>query len=130
MTSSRELQLILTTSEQPKDDLKDTPGAFGLVSLTQIIKTKGTAMLLKGADSLDLFSCYLWGAKKKLDIVQLECDTGWKFKKEWKNKWQGRSNSSTALLYQLNLWVFTVLKKEKEKKRERETGLRLVRDAS
>lgn len=64
VTSLRELQLILTTSEQPKDDLKDTPGAFGLVSLTQIIKTKGTAMLLKGADSLNPLSCYLWGPKE------------------------------------------------------------------
>lgn len=99
MTSSRELQLILTTSEQPKDDLKDTPGAFGLVSLTQIIKTKGTAMLLKGADSLDLFSCYLWGAKKKLDIVQLECDTGWKFKK---GKISGKAVQTAARLYFTN----------------------------
>lgn len=28
VTSLRELQLILTTSEQPKDDLKDTPGCL------------------------------------------------------------------------------------------------------
>ncbi len=82
----------------------------------RIIKTKKMTVLLKGIDSVDLFSCYL-RHRQKLNIDQLKCDKGWKFREKWKVR--RKSFHKAAWLHLNSIYEFL---------QGQETGLWLVTD--